>query len=211
MRRADVAAGAVLAVVGVGALVMGLNMGFFSDGGPGAGFFPTLLSCALVVLGVLLAVSGLRPQQVEVRAIGEISAVERGATTTSTTTTRSTTTGTAGSTNGAATVTSTTDSPPETDSPPTDGEAVRTLRGLMSRPVAVWLVFVGAAIVMPFLGFVLTMMLLLLVVLYGIERKRGFLPLIAVVLVPVLLYELFVDLLAIQLPVSMLDIGVLSI
>jgi putative tricarboxylic transport membrane protein len=61
MQRADVVAGTVVAALGAFALVTALNLAFLSDSGvPGPGFFPTLLSGLLVVLGILLAVISLR-------------------------------------------------------------------------------------------------------------------------------------------------------
>ncbi|HEX3786297.1 MAG TPA: tripartite tricarboxylate transporter TctB family protein [Pseudonocardiaceae bacterium] len=65
MHRADVVAGAAVAALGAFALVTALNLAFLSNSGvPGPGFFPTLLSGLLVVLGVLLAVFALRTRQV---------------------------------------------------------------------------------------------------------------------------------------------------
>ncbi|HEX3593329.1 MAG TPA: tripartite tricarboxylate transporter TctB family protein [Pseudonocardiaceae bacterium] len=61
MQRADVVAGTVVAALGAFALVTALNLAFLSDSGvPGPGFFPTLLSGLLLLLGVLLAATSLR-------------------------------------------------------------------------------------------------------------------------------------------------------
>jgi hypothetical protein len=61
MQRADVVAGTAVAALGAFALVTALNLAFLSNSGvPGPGFFPTLLSGLLVVLGILLAVISLR-------------------------------------------------------------------------------------------------------------------------------------------------------
>src|ERR1700743_1943704 len=61
MQRADVVAGTAVAAPGAFALVTALNLAFLSDSGvPGPGFFPTLLSGLLVVLGVVLGVTSLR-------------------------------------------------------------------------------------------------------------------------------------------------------
>ncbi|MFI5614013.1 tripartite tricarboxylate transporter TctB family protein [Amycolatopsis sp. NPDC051903] len=179
MRRAEVVSGVVVSVVGVGALIPALGMGFFGpDGGLGPGFFPIALSAALVVLGGVLAVQGTRPQQVQVRAVGgAVSQVEKEA--------------------KAAVA--------EEDGPPPRG-----LRRI-PKPALVWLSFAAAAAVMPVFGFVVTSVVLLLVLFFGVERRRGVLPLVAAIAVPIALYELFVDLLAIQLPVSLLDLGVLGI
>jgi hypothetical protein len=65
MQRADVVAGTVVAALGAFALATALNLAFLSDSGvPGPGFFPTLLSGLLVVLGILLAVISLRKRPV---------------------------------------------------------------------------------------------------------------------------------------------------
>jgi putative tricarboxylic transport membrane protein len=64
MQRADVVAGTAVAALGAFALVTALNLAFLSDSGvPGPGFFPTLLSGLLVVLGLVLAVISLRKRQ----------------------------------------------------------------------------------------------------------------------------------------------------
>ncbi|HEX5117539.1 MAG TPA: tripartite tricarboxylate transporter TctB family protein [Pseudonocardiaceae bacterium] len=61
MQRADVVASTAVAALGAFALVTALNLAFLSDSGvPGPGFFPTLLSGLLVVLGVVLGVTSLR-------------------------------------------------------------------------------------------------------------------------------------------------------
>jgi putative tricarboxylic transport membrane protein len=91
-----------------------------------------------------------------------------------------------------------------------DDGAQRGLRRI-PKPVLVWVTFAVSALLLPVFGFVVTMALLLAALIYGVEGKRGWLPMIAVVLVPVALYELFVDVLAIQMPVGLLDIGLLGI
>ncbi|HEY3747624.1 MAG TPA: tripartite tricarboxylate transporter TctB family protein [Pseudonocardiaceae bacterium] len=64
MQRADVVAGTAVAALGAFALVTALNLAFLSQSGvPGPGFFPTLLSGLLVVLGVVLAIMSLRGRQ----------------------------------------------------------------------------------------------------------------------------------------------------
>lgn len=64
MQRADVVAGTAVAALGAFALVTALNLAFLSNSGvPGPGFFPTLLSGLLIVLGVLLAVTSLRARR----------------------------------------------------------------------------------------------------------------------------------------------------
>lgn len=69
MQRADVVAGTVVAVLGAFALVTALNLAFLSDSGvPGPGFFPTLLSGLLVVLGVVLGATSALGRQRRGRA-----------------------------------------------------------------------------------------------------------------------------------------------
>lgn len=72
MQRADVVAGTVVAVLGAFALVTALNLAFLSDSGvPGPGFFPTLLSGLLVVLGVVLGATRALAWQRRGRARGD--------------------------------------------------------------------------------------------------------------------------------------------
>jgi putative tricarboxylic transport membrane protein len=71
MQRADVVAGTAVAALGAFALVTALNLAFLSDSGvPGPGFFPTLLSSLLIVLGVVLGVTSLRKRPVAEPAAG---------------------------------------------------------------------------------------------------------------------------------------------
>ena len=173
MQRTDVVAGAVVTLVGVVALALALNWSFFAaDGTPGPGFFPVLLSAALVVLGVVLAVQGVRPARIEVRAIGAVSEVEKH--------------GDGGD----------------------EGEPLLPDR---RKPLVIGALFVVALPLLSVLGFVPAMVLLMLAVLYGVERRRGVWPAVAALVVPIGLYELFVELLGIQLPTGMLGLGVLGI
>ncbi len=77
MRKADVAFGAVIAVVGAGALALSLSMPFFSENAPGPGFFPRFVSSGLIFLGLLQLASGFRPAKVEVRPLGPVDPMER--------------------------------------------------------------------------------------------------------------------------------------
>lgn len=70
----------------------------------------------------------------------------------------------------------------------------------MLRPVGVLIVFGVIAPLVAVIGYIPAMVLLVLVVLYGIERRRDFRSLIAVVLIPVATYVLFAHLFAIPLP-----------
>jgi hypothetical protein len=169
MRRAG-----VVALIGVGALLMALNLAFFAkDGTPGPGFFPVLLSSLLVVLGVALAIISRRPAPVEVRAVGAVADVEAA---------------------------------PAAD----DGGAPSSWAG-MRKPALVGLAFVVAVPLLTVVGFVVAMIALMAVLFYGVERRRGIGPAVAAVVVPVALYELFVELLGIQLPVGVLGLGFLGI
>lgn len=58
-READAVLGVIVAVIGVIVLVQSLQMSFYSEGVPGPGFFPALLSGALIVLGVACTVTRL--------------------------------------------------------------------------------------------------------------------------------------------------------
>jgi Tripartite tricarboxylate transporter TctB family len=70
----------------------------------------------------------------------------------------------------------------------------------MLRPVGVLVVFGVIAPLVAVIGYIPAMVLLVLVVLYGIERRRDFRSLLAAVLIPVATYVLFAHLFAIPLP-----------
>lgn len=59
MKRVDIVAGAVIGIFGVWVLIQSLQLPLYIEGVPGPGFFPTVLSTALIVTGVLLVVSRL--------------------------------------------------------------------------------------------------------------------------------------------------------
>jgi len=73
-------------------------------------------------------------------------------------------------------------------------------RHAMLRPVAVLVVFGVIAPLVALIGYIPAMVLLVLVVLYGIERRRDFRSLLAAVLIPMASYVLFAHLFAIPLP-----------
>jgi putative tricarboxylic transport membrane protein len=73
-------------------------------------------------------------------------------------------------------------------------------RHAMLRPVAVLVVFGVIAPLVALIGYIPAMVLLVLVVLYGIERRRDFRSLLAAVLIPMATYVLFAHLFAIPLP-----------
>jgi hypothetical protein len=70
----------------------------------------------------------------------------------------------------------------------------------MLRPAAVLIVFGVIAPLVAIIGYIPAMVLLVLVILYGIERRRDFRSLLAAVLIPVATYVLFAHLFAIPLP-----------
>jgi putative tricarboxylic transport membrane protein len=81
-----------------------------------------------------------------------------------------------------------------------DGEDSGAGRRRMLRPVGVLIVFGVIAPLVAVIGYIPAMVLLVLVVLYGIERRRDFRSLLAAVLIPVATYVLFAHLFAIPLP-----------
>jgi hypothetical protein len=70
----------------------------------------------------------------------------------------------------------------------------------MLRPVAVLVAFGVIAPLVAVIGFVPAMVLLVLVVLYGIERRRDLWSAVAAVLIPVACFVLFAHVFAIPLP-----------
>lgn len=81
-----------------------------------------------------------------------------------------------------------------------DGAQPGSARRRMLRPVGVLIVFGVIAPLVAVIGYIPAMILLVLVVLYGIERRRDFRSLLAAVLIPVATYVLFAHLFAIPLP-----------
>jgi hypothetical protein len=79
-----------------------------------------------------------------------------------------------------------------------DGESSGP-RGMV-RPVAVLVVFGVIAPLVAVIGYIPAMVLLVLVVLYGIERRRDFRSMLVVILIPVATYVLFAHVFAIPLP-----------
>jgi putative tricarboxylic transport membrane protein len=89
---------------------------------------------------------------------------------------------------------------PADPDPDSDGDAGSTPARRMLRPLAVLVVFGVIAPLVAIIGYIPAMVLLVLVVLYGIERRRDFRSLLAAVLIPVATYVLFAHLFAIPLP-----------
>lgn len=172
MQRADVVAGVAVAALGAFALVAALNLAFLSTSGvPGPGFFPTLLSGLLLLLGVLLGVTSLRTRPVT--ATGDADEPTRHL-------------------------------PGEADADEPSGR-VRVLRA-----GTVWLCFLISVPILTVLGFVPAMAILIAAVLFGVERRLNWRALVVAIVVPVAVYELFVHLLVIPLPVGVFNLGPFS-
>lgn len=89
-------------------------------------------------------------------------------------------------------------------SEPQSTEETPAVRGLQG-PLRACSVLVAFGVIAPFvdvLGYMPSMILLVAVVLYGIERRRDFRSLLAVVLIPVVTYLLFADVFEIPLPMG---------
>jgi hypothetical protein len=89
---------------------------------------------------------------------------------------------------------------PELDGVEADGGQPGATRRAMLRPIAVLVVFGVIAPLVAIIGYIPAMVLLVLVILYGIERRRDFRSLLAAVLIPVATYVLFAHFFAIPLP-----------
>jgi hypothetical protein len=63
MRYGDAYAGALIALVGIVALVAAWPLEFWSDFGPGPGFLPAALGAALAVTGPVVALASLRARE----------------------------------------------------------------------------------------------------------------------------------------------------
>ena len=87
-----------------------------------------------------------------------------------------------------------------TDAPVEDSGGEAVTRSGRLRAFAVLVSFGIFAPLVAVIGFVPAMVLLILVVLYGIERRRDFRSLVAAVLIPAASYLLFAHLFAIPLP-----------
>ena len=172
MRKADFVFGIVVGLVGVGALILALQMRVFAGGIPGPGFFPVLVSAGLAVLGAILAWQSLKVRGAEVRAVGAVSAVEARHRHLS-----------------------------------TDDQGGPSFL----RTAAVWCGYVIMVPLLYFLGFTLTMMVMLAYLLFIVEGRRSVASAAAVIVVPAAVYTLFADLLQIDLPSGMFHLGLLGI
>src|SRR5690242_2063372 len=100
----------------------------------------------------------------------------------------------------------------EHTAPPADPDAIAredggSTRHKMLRPVAVLIAFGVIAPLVAVIGYVPAMVLLVLVVLYGLERRRDLRSLVAAVLIPVATFLLFAHAFAIPLPAGPLLAG----
>jgi putative tricarboxylic transport membrane protein len=89
---------------------------------------------------------------------------------------------------------------PTPDAESDDAAGEPATRGGRLRAAAVLLAFAVIAPLVAVIGYVPAMVLLVLVVLYGIERRRDFRSLVAALLIPVATYLLFAHVFAIPLP-----------
>jgi Tripartite tricarboxylate transporter TctB family len=97
--------------------------------------------------------------------------------------------------------------------PPTDAtlvDAGPSQPRRIGRAGAVFACYVVTMPLMSILGFVPAAAVLIVLVLFGVERRRDWRALAAAVLIPVAAFYLFVHLLTIQLPTGLLDLGPLS-
>jgi hypothetical protein len=195
-RRADLILGVVIAALGAWALSMALDLSMFTRSHtPGPGLFPTLVSSFMLALGVLLAVLCSRDLLAGRRDRSESDlAGVRPATD-------------AAPSNPAPGDSALIDSA-RIDSVPVESGPSQSRR--IGRAGAVFACYVVAMPLMSILGFVPAAAVLIVLVLFGVERRRDWRALAAAVLIPVAAFYLFVHLLTIQLPTGLLDLGPLG-
>jgi hypothetical protein len=68
----------------------------------------------------------------------------------------------------------------------------------------VWLGFLIGCALMPLIGFVPAAVLLVAYLVFGLERVRGIKAVVVVIAVPIVAYALFVFVLGVELPTSIL-------
>lgn len=146
LREADVVSGVVIAVVGVFVLFQSLQLSFYIESVPGPGFFPALLSIALIVLGAWLVVTRLRSRR-----------------------------------------------------DTADGFRLPS-RQQATRSLSLWAAVLAGALLVGPLGFLTAMVLLVAAILFLIEGRRGLGPVLTTILIPVLAWLLFAQLLQVPLP-----------
>ena len=79
-------------------------------------------------------------------------------------------------------------------------------RAQVRRSLSVWLAVLAAVLLVPLLGFVLSMLFLAAALILGLERKRHVAGVAAVILIPLLAYLLFVVLLGVEFPTGVFGI-----
>jgi hypothetical protein len=79
-------------------------------------------------------------------------------------------------------------------------------RAQVKRSLSVWLAVLVAVLLVPVLGFILSMLFLAAALILGLERKRHLSGIAAVILIPLLAYLLFVALLGVEFPTGVFGI-----
>lgn len=79
-------------------------------------------------------------------------------------------------------------------------------RAQVQRSLSVWLAVLVAVLLVPVLGFILSMLFLSAALILGLERKRHIAGIAAVILIPLLAYLLFVALLGVDFPTGVFGI-----
>jgi hypothetical protein len=79
-------------------------------------------------------------------------------------------------------------------------------RAQVRRSLSVWLAVLAAVLLVPLLGFVLSMLFLAAALILGLERKRHVAGVAAVILIPLLAYLLFVALLGVEFPTGVFGV-----
>ena len=79
-------------------------------------------------------------------------------------------------------------------------------RAQVQRSLSVWLAVLVSVLLVPVLGFILSMLLLSASLILGLERKRHVSGIAAVILIPLLAYLLFVALLGVEFPTGVFGI-----
>ena len=79
-------------------------------------------------------------------------------------------------------------------------------RAQVQRSLSVWLAVLVSVLLVPVLGFILSMLLLAASLILGLERKTHVSAIAAVILIPLLAYLLFVALLGVDFPTGVFGI-----
>jgi hypothetical protein len=182
-RRADLITAVAFGVLAAVFLWSGRELRFTTDQGvPGAGFFPLLLALATLLMSVALGVQALRhdprERSDETGRDGERAATDRTALADQT---------------GLDRVRSVDVADPALAE---DDDAALSPR----RTLVVWGLVLASAVGLPALGFVPAMLLLSCGIMFGVERRFDPLSVLSAVLLPVLTYLLFGELLEVRLP-----------